>query len=145
MSIERNSSANAKKWEVELSTLKSNNARLTAALQESTANVEEWKKQLQAYKEENQRLKQRTLEAEAARGNADAAAELRKEIGLMREKVDFYAQQLKGKEEEIKVLKEKCGTGDSKVRNNIIMMMIYLLIKWFPKTKKLISEKKLGW
>ncbi|ODN03651.1 Homer protein 2 [Orchesella cincta] len=63
------SSANAKKWEVELSTLKSNNARLTAALQESTANVEEWKKQLQAYKEENQRLKQRTLEAEAARGN----------------------------------------------------------------------------
>lgn len=32
------SSANAKKWEVELSTLKSNNTRLTAALQESTAN-----------------------------------------------------------------------------------------------------------
>ncbi|CAL8094275.1 unnamed protein product [Orchesella dallaii] len=108
------SSANAKKWEVELSTLKSNNARLTAALQESTANVEEWKKQLQAYKEENQRLKQRTLEAEAARGNADAAAELRKEIGMMREKVEFYAQQLKTKDEEIKVLKEKCGSGDSK-------------------------------
>ena len=40
------SSANAKKWEVELATLKSNNARLTAALQESTANVEEWKRQL---------------------------------------------------------------------------------------------------
>lgn len=53
---------------MELSTLKNNNARLTAALQESTANVEEWKKQLQAYKEENQRMKQRVLEAEAARG-----------------------------------------------------------------------------
>ena len=63
---------------MELSTLKSNNARLTAALQESTANVEEWKKQLQAYKEENQRMKQRVLEAEAAKGSADAAAELRK-------------------------------------------------------------------
>lgn len=117
------SSANAKKWEVELSTLKSNNARLTAALQESTANVEEWKKQLQAYKEENQRLKQRTLEAEAARGNADAAAELRKEIGLMREKVDFFTQQLKTKDEEIKVLKDKCGTGDSKV--SIFYWIIY--------------------
>ncbi|XP_014661850.1 PREDICTED: homer protein homolog 2-like isoform X2 [Priapulus caudatus] len=46
------SSANAKKWEVELQTLKNNNARLTAALHESTSNVDEWKKQLQAYKEE---------------------------------------------------------------------------------------------
>ncbi|CAG7835135.1 unnamed protein product [Allacma fusca] len=106
------SSMNAKKWEVELSTLKSNNARLTAALQESTANVEEWKKQLQAYKEENQRLKQRTLEAEAARGNADAAAELRKEISLMRDKVDMCQQQLKSKDEEIRTLKEKGSSGD---------------------------------
>ena len=45
------SSANAKKWEVELSTLKNNNARLTSALQESTSNVEEWKRQLHNYKE----------------------------------------------------------------------------------------------
>jgi homer protein len=109
------SSANAKKWEVELSTLKNNNARLTAALQESTANVEEWKKQLQAYKEENQRMKQRVLEAEAARGNADAAVELRKEIGLMREKADYFAQQLKTKDEELRVIKEKNGSVDAKV------------------------------
>jgi homer len=47
-----NSSANAKKWEVELATLKSNNLRLTAALQESTANVDEWKRQLHQYREE---------------------------------------------------------------------------------------------
>ena len=53
------SSTNAKKWEVELQTLKANNQRLTTALQESTANVEEWKKQLAAYKEENSRLKKR--------------------------------------------------------------------------------------
>ncbi|CAG7835132.1 unnamed protein product [Allacma fusca] len=106
------SSMNAKKWEVELSTLKSNNARLTAALQESTTNVEEWKKQLQAYKEENQRLKQRTLEAEAARGNADAAAELRKEISLMQDKVDMCQQQLRSKDEEIRTLREKGNSGD---------------------------------
>ena len=53
------SSANAKKWEVELHTLKNNNARLTTALQESTANVEEWKKQLAMYKEESARMKLR--------------------------------------------------------------------------------------
>ena len=53
------SSANAKKWEVELQTLKNNNARLTTALQESTTNVEEWKKQLAAYKEESARMKKR--------------------------------------------------------------------------------------
>jgi len=53
------SSSNAKKWEVELQTLKNNNARLTAALQESTANVEEWKKQLAGYKDETSRLKKK--------------------------------------------------------------------------------------
>lgn len=55
------SSTNAKKWETELQTLKNNNARLTAALQESTANVEEWKKQLNAYKEENIKLRKKVL------------------------------------------------------------------------------------
>jgi homer protein len=118
------SSANAKKWEVELSTLKSNNARLTAALQESTANVEEWKRQLQAYKEENQRLKQRTLEAEAARGDSDAAADIRKEICVLRERVDFYGQTLKSKEEEIKVLKES-----SKEFNNNDSMKVFAVDK----------------
>lgn len=53
------SSTNAKKWEVELQTLKNNNSRLTAALQESTTNVEEWKKQLAAYKEESAKMKKK--------------------------------------------------------------------------------------
>jgi hypothetical protein len=62
-------------------------------------------------------MKQRVLEAEAARGNADAASELRKEIGLMREKADYFAQQLKAKEEELRIIKEKGGTNDvTKVR-----------------------------
>lgn len=62
------SSANAKKWEVELATLKSNNLRLANALQESTANVDEWKRQLHSYKEENQRLKTKYIELEASKG-----------------------------------------------------------------------------
>jgi len=53
------SSSNAKKWEIELQTLKNNNARLTAALQESTANVDEWKKQLAGYKDETGRMKKK--------------------------------------------------------------------------------------
>ncbi|XP_071795274.1 homer protein homolog 2-like isoform X1 [Asterias amurensis] len=64
------SSNNAKKWELELQTLKNNNARLTTALQESTSNVEEWKKQLSAYKEENSKIKAKlqdaTFEAQGA-------------------------------------------------------------------------------
>jgi len=119
------SSANAKKWEIELSTLKSNNARLTAALQESTANVEEWKRQLQAYKEENQRLKHRTLEAEAARGDSDAAAEIRKEIGSLRERVDLYSQTLKAKEDELKILKDS-----NKEFNNNDSVKVRLIIAY---------------
>ena len=41
----------------QLQTLKSNNTRLTNALQESTANVEEWKRQLQSLKDENTKMK----------------------------------------------------------------------------------------
>ena len=66
-----NSSANAKKWEIELNSLKTTNARLTSALQESTANVEEWKKQLQTYKEENTRMKNRILELESGGGRGE--------------------------------------------------------------------------
>ncbi len=48
-----------KHWEAELATLKSNNAKLTAALLESTANVKQWKQQLAAYQEEAERLHKR--------------------------------------------------------------------------------------
>ena len=56
MSNECASSTNAKKWETELQTLRNNNARLSAALQESATNVDQWKKQLQTYQDENARL-----------------------------------------------------------------------------------------
>jgi len=103
------SSANAKKWEVELQTLKNNNVRLTSALQESTSNVEEWKRQLQSYKEENARLKMSLMEAEAGRGNCDldAVAELRS----LRSHLDDLEHQVEDKNDEIKRLKAS-GGGD---------------------------------
>lgn len=98
------SSANAKKWEVELATLKSNNLRLTSALQESTANVDEWKRQLHSYKEENQRLKSKYIELEAAKGGTEAAVELRKELATLRLRVETLEVELKNKDEELKRL-----------------------------------------
>ncbi|CAG0913165.1 unnamed protein product, partial [Notodromas monacha] len=98
------SSANAKKWEIELQTLKNNNARLTSALQESTANVEEWKRQLHSYKEENQRLKSRIIEIEAGRGNPEAASEIKKEMSLLKSEVDSLSEEMRMKDEEIRRL-----------------------------------------
>lgn len=75
------SCANAKKWEIELTTLKSNNNRLTSALQESTANVDEWKRQLHTYKEENLRLK-REMEAMKPSTGGNTAAEFNEELRI---------------------------------------------------------------
>ncbi|XP_018352187.1 PREDICTED: homer protein homolog 2 isoform X2 [Trachymyrmex septentrionalis] len=91
------SSANAKKWEVELTTLKTNNARLTSALQESTANVDEWKRQLQLYKEENAKIKLKYADLEAgkiAEGNSEA----------LRLRVEALESELRTRNEEIKAL-----------------------------------------
>jgi len=113
------SSANAKKWEVELTTLKNNNARLTSALQESTANVEEWKKQLNSYKEENSRLKVGLLELEAGRGNCDVNAV--SELKSLKSRLEEMESDLKDRDEDIKNLKEiKAVNGeDSEVVNNL--------------------------
>ena len=101
------SSANAKKWEVELATLKNNNARLTNALQESTANVEEWKRQLQAYKDENQRVKTKLVELEAGRGppiTGEGGADLKREVATLRLKIDSLETELRAKDDEIRRL-----------------------------------------
>ncbi|XP_028168873.1 homer protein homolog 2-like, partial [Ostrinia furnacalis] len=84
------SSANAKKWEVELATLKSNNLRLTAALQESTANVDEWKRQLHQYREEVAR----------ARHYAGKGAEAN-EVEQLRQRVAQLEAELAQKNEEL--------------------------------------------
>jgi len=101
------SSANAKKWEVELSTLKNNNARLTSALQESTANVEEWKRQLHSYKEENTRLKVKMLEMEAGRGNCDVDAIA--QIRDMRAHIEELEAELGDKTDEVRKLRNDGG------------------------------------
>lgn len=108
------SSANAKKWEVELQTLKNNNGRLTCALQESTANVEEWKRQLQALKEENAAMRARMLDLEASAsgggGGGDgsaAGADLRRELAALRARADLLDRENKQKEKELEALKRK--------------------------------------
>ncbi|XP_066952804.1 homer protein homolog 2 isoform X10 [Macrobrachium rosenbergii] len=101
------SSANAKKWEIELNSLKTTNARLTSALQESTANVEEWKKQLQTYKEENSRMKTRIHEFEAGgRGGGDSD-ELVKEVGSLRARLESMEDELRSREATIDDLEKQ--------------------------------------
>ncbi|CAH0552060.1 unnamed protein product [Brassicogethes aeneus] len=99
------SSANAKKWEIELATLKSNNARLTSALQESTANVDEWKRQLASLKEENMRMKAKhQMDLENSKGGGDIGDELRKEIQSLRIRVEQLETELESKNMEVKQL-----------------------------------------
>lgn len=83
--------------QVELTALKTSNARLTSALQESTANVDEWKRQLQSYKEENARIKAKYADLEAgkiAEGNSEA----------LRLRVEALESELRTRNEEIKAL-----------------------------------------
>ncbi|CAG9820952.1 unnamed protein product [Phaedon cochleariae] len=96
------SSANAKKWEIELATLKSNNARLTSALQESTANVDEWKRQLASLKEENMRMKVKyQSDLENSKGGGELADDLRREIQALRIRVEQQESELDSKNSEI--------------------------------------------
>ncbi|CAH1254691.1 HOMER2 [Branchiostoma lanceolatum] len=100
------SSANAKKWEVELQTLKNNNTRLTTALQESTANVEEWKKQLAAYKEENESMKKKVLKMEGA-GVQDQMDSVLKEKAQLAEEVERLKTAGQEKDKELERLQEE--------------------------------------
>ncbi|KAK3858435.1 hypothetical protein Pcinc_035376 [Petrolisthes cinctipes] len=93
------SSANAKKWEIELNSLKTTNSRLTSALQESTANVEEWKKQLQTYKEENSRMKTRIHELDAGgRVGLGESEELVKEVGSLRARMEQLEEEVRARD-----------------------------------------------
>ncbi|KAH8393471.1 hypothetical protein KR200_001343 [Drosophila serrata] len=115
------SCANAKKWEIELATLKNNNIRLTSALQESTANVDEWKRQLHTYKEENIRLKRDMELLRVGGGGAGAVAgsggvtedELRREVATLKARTEQLQAELLQNELELKSanmsLREKCN------------------------------------
>ncbi|KAK9728737.1 hypothetical protein QE152_g17066 [Popillia japonica] len=115
------SSANARKWEIELATLKTNNARLTSALQESTANVEEWKRQLHTYKEENLRMKTKyQLDLENSKGGGDIADELRKDNQALRQRIEQLESELDGKNNEIKQMK----TSDVVQMNSLVIVTV---------------------
>lgn len=107
------SSANAKKWEVELTTLKNNNARLTAALQESTANVEEWKKQLATYKEENARLRKKASEKDQDGGIVAANTQaLQQEVRALNEETARLQHENQSQRQEIdRLTQELDGVG----------------------------------
>ncbi|XP_060603441.1 uncharacterized protein LOC132756393 isoform X3 [Ruditapes philippinarum] len=101
------SSANAKKWEIELQTLKNNNARLTAALQESTANVEEWKKQLGGYKDETSRMKKKISELEKSQSSPDQVSSLQTEVTELRDNVDTLQRENQYKDQEVDRLQQR--------------------------------------
>ncbi|KAI1900309.1 hypothetical protein AGOR_G00048650 [Albula goreensis] len=98
------SSTITKHWEAELAALKSNNAKLTAALLESTANVKQWKQQLAAYQEEAERLHKRVTELECMSGQTNVIKSHKTELNHTIEELEST---LKTKEEEMERLKEE--------------------------------------
>lgn len=97
-----------------MTTLKTNNARLTSALQESTANVDEWKRQLQLYKEENAKIKLKYADLEAgkiAEGNCEA----------LRLRVEALESELRTRNDEIKALTMASKNKDFVVRIHILL------------------------
>lgn len=112
------SSANAKKWEIELQTLKNNNARLTAALQESTANVDEWKRQLAAYKDESSRMKKKVSELEKKAGTSDQVVTLEEEIDKLSDRVESLQRDNQFKDEEVDRLQQRLAEMNAKETAN---------------------------
>ncbi|KAJ8380407.1 hypothetical protein SKAU_G00011850 [Synaphobranchus kaupii] len=98
-----------KHWEAELEALKSNNAKLTAALLESTANVKQWKQQLAAYQEEAERLHKRVTELECMSGQTNVIKSHKTELNHTIEELEAT---LKAKEEEMERLKEEVENAD---------------------------------
>lgn len=114
--------------QVELTTLKTNNARLTSALQESTANVDEWKRQLQLYKEENAKIKLKYADLEAgkiAEGNSEA----------LRLRVEALESELRTRNEEIKALTMATKNKDFMVCTQSLLehLIIDILVDVFIK------------
>uniref|UniRef100_W5KLI4 Homer scaffold protein 1b n=1 Tax=Astyanax mexicanus TaxID=7994 RepID=W5KLI4_ASTMX len=97
-----------KHWEAELAALKSNNAKLTAALLESTANVKQWKQQLAAYQEEAERLHKRVSELESQSSQANVIKSQKTELNQTIEELEAT---LKAKEEEMERLREEVENG----------------------------------
>ncbi|XP_076141023.1 homer protein homolog 1 isoform X2 [Alosa pseudoharengus] len=104
MLFPHSSSTITKHWEAELTALKGNNAKLTAALLESTANVKQWKQQLAAYQEEAERLHKRVTELECVSSQTSGIKIQKTELNQTIEELEAV---LKTKEEEMEQLREK--------------------------------------
>lgn len=122
------SCANAKKWEIELTTLKSNNNRLTSALQESTANVDEWKRQLHTYKEENLRLK-REMEAMKPSTGGNTAAEFNEELRIENIKLRSRIITLEKELQEQNLKASKSNAKDKSNEQYVRISIIHAYIK----------------
>lgn len=126
------SCANAKKWEIELTTLKSNNNRLTSALQESTANVDEWKRQLHTYKEENLRLKREmdAMKPSGGGGGGNAVNEINEDMRIEIIKLKSHIISL---EKDMQELELKSSKSNVKDKSNELTVsarhILWLLIK----------------
>lgn len=112
--MNRFSCANAKKWEIELTTLKSNNNRLTSALQESTANVDEWKRQLHTYKEENLRLKREmdAIRSTGGSGHGGAVNEINEDMRIEIIKLNSTVITLEKEKQELEIKASKSNVKD---------------------------------
>jgi len=69
--------------------------------------VEEWKRQLQTLKDENSKMRLKIIELEASRGNPEAIAELRKEIGHLRTRAENLDSEVKQKDKDIEQMKKR--------------------------------------
>lgn len=97
-----------------MTTLKSNNNRLTSALQESTANVDEWKRQLHTYKEENLRLKREmdAMKPITSGGGNNAVNEINEDMRIEIIKLKSHIITLEKEIQELEVKASKSNTKD---------------------------------
>lgn len=118
-----------------MTTLKSNNNRLTSALQESTANVDEWKRQLHTYKEENLRLK-REMDAMKPSGNIsggvggsinDINEDMRIEIIKLKSHIITLEKEMHCHNQEIEIKANKMSLKDKNTEQSVSHAVILLL------------------
>ena len=98
--------------------------------------MDEWKRQLHSYKEENQRLKLRYQELEASKGNTasndinDINEELKREISLLKTRIEGLEKELMNQEIELKAanktLKDK--QNDPTVNLHFNNLITYVII-----------------
>lgn len=102
---------------------------------ESTANVDEWKRQLHSYKEENQRLKLRLQELENSKSSGSVSGsealtdDLRKEISILKGRIEGLEKELMNQEVELKAAKNslKDKNNDPMVKNLSVLFQQFSL------------------